>query len=904
MALSGATPWRLLGAICLAAVVSAGVTAAGSTAPIGSTAGDPTGASGPGVGERPAQGIADESSIAFVQQTFGNVFLANETVRIGVETGAPEVRWTVHDYRGRLVANGTAAVDGDRTLTLPVTDVGHYTVRARTTTAPVRATRTTMAVLPADDFDNDDAFYGMSTQFNAGWDHELMAIMDRAGVATVREDSGWAGIEQSPGEYDFSSSDGYVDPLGDRGFDRLYILAYGNPLHDPNGGEYFTMPYTDAYRRAFANFSRASVRHYDGVDHVEVWNEPNLEGFAAGPAGTDPAAYAALLEATYPAVHAEREDVTVVGGSATGNYSGTAPTTLDRPWWEGLLAAGGARHMDAMAIHLYREEPVGFDEDLAELRALTREHNDGETLPVWVTELGWHTTPTYPGGDREAMQARYLVRSHARLQAAGVERYYWYTLQDTVFDGESSPQTDAGSEQFGLLRRHDNPYGGNTPKPGLVAYAVMTRQLAGEDFVAAESDPVERYTFANGSGRTHVLWSDDRTDVTVHTDDPVTVTSATGDETRLTPRNGEVYLTVSRDPLYVAGDVANVTRGAPVSVTGPVRTDAPEEVTVGVTAGTDSRTVTHRVSEATVTVSAQSGSTATATLDVPPAYRERAAVAVDVVSVDGRPVGRLTAPVGAPTARLGDPAEFAGLTLETFNDSAGWFTEANDVGTRYSQFDVRTRQGRACWESDVDAGRPGLGWYVDVADGHADALGDTVPVTVTYYDAGDGELVAQYDGPAEDATWGGTLELGDTGEWRTHTFELRDAQFADGLGAGHDFRLMLVPDAGDVCLGSIAVGTAAVDPPVAPVDNGSVTPETTATNDGDERRTGNDETSQDSTPASGDGDTAAPDRTPTAGTDSGAASTARNGSGFGYLAWAVGVLVAGGLAALRHRRTG
>ena len=854
------------------------------------------GAPSPAVDGADDRSVADRSerpSLELSQRTLGNIFLANETVRIGVETDAARVHWSVHDYQGRRVGNGTAAVDGERTLTLPVDGVGHYTLRVRTATTgsgaglPAEA-RTTLAVLPADGFDTDDEFFGIAGQFSAGWDLELTSLLDYAGVGSVRDDSGWGLIEEERGEYDFGVSDPYMDALRDRGFERLYILAYGNTLYD-SGGEYETMPYHDDYREAFANFSHAAVEHYDDLDYVEVWNEPNLDTFARGPAGTDPTAYAELLETTYPAVTDARENVTVLGGSATANYSGPGVETLDRSWWERFLAAGGAEHADALAVHLYRADPTGFEADVEELRNMTREHNDGEALPIWVTELGWHTSPYFPGGDREATQLRNLVRSHVRLRAAGVERLHWYTFQDSTWAEESTPQTDAGTRQFGLIRRHDNPKGAHTPKPGLVAYAVMTRHLAGTEFVAAESglpEGVDSYLFENGSKPTRVLWADERTDVTVRAEEPVTVTSAMGGETRLVPRDGAVYLTVGPDPLYLEGSVANVTRGAPVSVEAPVASGAGDDITVGVAAGDESRTATHRIGGESATVTAAAGSTATATVRRPAAYRPRAATVVDVVSVDGAPVARLETPVGVPVAHFGDPSYITGMTVETENEGGSGYSEVNDVGTEFSAFEATARDGRACWETDVSAGSSGSRLAVDVADSHATGLGDTAAVTVSYYEQGSGELVAQYDGPRDSPNWGGTVDLSGPGAWRTHTFELPEPRLSNGLG-GHDLRFVVRGDGADVCIGSIAVGPEAASETALGTDpmalaHGERTP--------DEQET---DTPRDPTPTATAPSDEGPPRDDGSGEGGSAtASASESGHGFGVGVALVGVAIA------------
>ncbi|CCQ33359.1 conserved hypothetical protein [Halorhabdus tiamatea SARL4B] len=757
----------------------------------------------------------DPPTLEIGQTTTGNVFLADEQPRVTVESDAPSVEWTVQDHRGRLIDDGTTPVDGERTLEPSLHEVGHYTLEVETTGEEQSATaRTTLAVLPADGFDNDDPFFGMSTQFNAGWDHELMDVMARAGVTTVREDSGWSRIERAGGAYDFSPADEYMTALQEHGFDRLYILAYGNDRYDPENSGYFTIPYTDAYRRAFANFSAASVDHYADVDVVEVWNEPNLDTFARGPTGTDPGAYAALLAATYPAVHDRDRNVTVLGGAAAANYTGEGVRPFDATWWRGLLEAGGGEYMDAMSIHLYRDEPTGFARDLSELREMTREHNDGDALPIWVTELGWPATPTSPGGEQSADQARHLVQSYARLSAAGVERFYWYTFRDTTLDRGTTPQTAEANALGGLLRAPDNPRGAHTPRPGLVAYATVTRQLSGAEFVENASRPVQQYVFADGGERTRVLWADERTDVTVHTDEPVSVTGMLGDRTRLEPRDGEVYLTVGRDPIYLGGTVSEITAGAPVSVAGPV-TSASEESTITVNADLDGP-VTHRIAGETTTVD---GGT-TGSIPVPSSHRDRAGTAVDVVSVDGAPIARLETPVGAPTARLGEPSELSGLTLETANPGGGWFSEANDVGTAHSAFTATIRDGRQCWRSDITAGRPGNSLHLDIPNGHLDAGADR-QVSVAYYDGTGGEIGLQYDGVENNASWGGSVSLTGTEQWRTHTFDLPSAALRDGLGAGHDIRLVFDGGDGDACVGSITVGSEGAPPLPASADSSS-----------------------------------------------------------------------------------
>ncbi|WP_248517479.1 glycosyl hydrolase [Salinarchaeum laminariae] len=827
----GASIAVVLGVALLAVAVLA-VPAAGVLGSIGASAGavDPATANTSGASS-PAQATL---SVAIGQEARGNIFLTNETPRITLHADG-EIAWRVEDYYGEVVANGTESIDGQTTIDFPLDEVGHYTLRvlpaagtangdgaaadSGLSDAADRPTiaRTSLAVLPADEFDTDDEFYAMSTKFGAGRDHEMMDTLEHIGVGTVRDEHGWHDVEQSPGEYDFSGSDRaeFMAELQQRGFDRLFLLVYANQLYAEEWDGIFTFPSTEAAREGYANYTAAVLEEYPDLEHVEVWNEPNIESFSVGPAGQDPAAYAALLESTYDAVQKTRSDVTVVGGSTTRNYSTSGvPPAIDFGYWEGIFEAGGAEHMDAISVHLYRDEPAAFGSDLDQLRELTREYNDGESMPIWVTELGWATSPHLAGGDGETTQARHLVQSHAHLQQAGVERYYWYTQVDTYYQDDIWQHAD-GSDQFGLLRGGDNPLGENTPKPSYLAYATMTRQLADAEFQSSATQPVQRYRFADGDEQTSVLWTEERTDVTLRTDEPVTISTMTGDEQTLTPVDGEVYLTVGPDPIYVGGGIDEIEAGAPVGLQSSVQSggSAGQLDATFENDGSVDRTLTHEIAGETLSLTAGGGETASGTMAVPDAYGNRAAVAVDTLRIDGEVVGRLEAPVGVPRAQFSEPAVATGMTVETINEGQ-WngFSEVNDVGTDHSAFTATTWKGVACYQTDVDAGAPGHTLYVDLSDDHFSGTDTGAAVTVRYYDDGNGSFGIEYDGGVSEI-----VELDGDDAWETHTFDLSEVNFsaADGgltTHGGHDFRISLQgsligTSEGDLCFESITMGT-------------------------------------------------------------------------------------------------
>ncbi|QJC51491.1 S-layer protein [Paenibacillus albicereus] len=98
-----------------------------------------------------------------------------------------------------------------------------------------------------------------------------------------------------------------------------------------------------------------------------------------------------------------------------------------------------------------------------------------------------------------------------------------------------------------------------------------------------------------------------------------------------------------------------------------------------------------------------------------------------------------------------------------------------------------TLGGKGYWETDRTQGTVYL--YMDVDDEFLyDNQSEEVYVTAEVYDEGTGKLVLQYDSdsaPFKDAP---LLEYGDSGTWKSYSFKLADARFANRTG-GADFRL-------------------------------------------------------------------------------------------------------------------
>ncbi len=165
----------------------------------------------------------------------------------------------------------------------------------------------------------------------------------------------------------------------ENGFQPFLILDYGNPIYDDG-----MAPGSEEALQAFAGYAAHLAGELIGLATCfEVWNEPNTDGFWRP--RQDAKAYAALLQAVYPAVKRANPKATVVGCTLAG---------LDEAFLDGVAKAGGLQYMDAFSVHSYctPASPEGrgiFDE----VRRFSRRVDAlaGRHLPVWITELGWPT---------------------------------------------------------------------------------------------------------------------------------------------------------------------------------------------------------------------------------------------------------------------------------------------------------------------------------------------------------------------------------------------------------------------------------------------------------------------------------------------------------------------------------
>ena len=229
----------------------------------------------------------------------------------------------------------------------------------------------------------------------------------------------------------------------------------------------------------FARFAGALAKRLAGrVAAWEIWNEEDASlWWASGP---DPAAYTALLKATYPAIKAADPSATVVLGGLTGN---------DYEFLSQLYADGAKGSFDAVAVHTDTICDVDSPYEILRNGRTDQRINrwaflgyrtvhevmlaNGDNSPIWMTELGWSTDTQVcnsgawagqkPAGVTPQQQATFLLQAyHCLAQDSYVQVGIWYGLQDIEPFG--SPR---GS--YGLLEPN------LAPKPAYGALAEYDR---------------------------------------------------------------------------------------------------------------------------------------------------------------------------------------------------------------------------------------------------------------------------------------------------------------------------------------------------------------------------------------------------------------------------------------------
>jgi hypothetical protein len=312
------------------------------------------------------------------------------------------------------------------------------------------------------------------------------------GVSWIREDLTWTVAEPHRGVFDWVPFDRLMNAASQARINVLGILDYSAPWasSDPTAEDSEFYPPKDdgdyaAYAAAVAaRYGRGGtfwITHPELVPMpltaVEIWNEPY--GSWYWKPAPNPAAYAAMVRQAAPSIHAVDPEMTVLmsGDLRSWNNANRLHGRQSQPWLARLLAAnpGLVKLVNGLDVHPNPEPrdtgPYGGgstpQQSFARVPLIHQiELAAGVALPIWITEIGWSTSPDTPHAVSNQTQALYLRQAVQRSIGS------WGTYVRKIFlfgwyRSSGLPRDQPGN--FGLLDAN------GTTKPGWRAIIQLLR---------------------------------------------------------------------------------------------------------------------------------------------------------------------------------------------------------------------------------------------------------------------------------------------------------------------------------------------------------------------------------------------------------------------------------------------
>jgi len=378
-----------------------------------------------------------------------------------------------------------------------------------------------------------------------------------AGIKWDRRGIGWKWVEVQPGKFVWEGIDAMVENSYKEGISILPVLSTPPDWERkiPKGYR----PITTGVHAGWGDFPPKNLeswgkyvfetvnRYKNKIKAWEIWNEPwpNCLFFNGGSIKD----YVDLLKVAYEQAHKADPNCIIVG------LGGTEYNHMQQ-----VFKAGGFPYMDVASIHHYQPGPNppesdGYLEGIRKAREVMRKFGDGKEKDLWMTEMGWPTNITAPEildnwpGIPEELQAKYLPRTYVLGLAAGLKKHFWFCFQN----GGTDPKNFEHHQ--GLL------FNDLTPKPSFVAYATLTRMLAGLDYKGKLDlgGSIFGYEFGKGDKFCFVLWSlsDGANIIVPSLPEGIRITEMMGAEVKLAKSEGQYSIPLSDCVIYLASDRGN-----------------------------------------------------------------------------------------------------------------------------------------------------------------------------------------------------------------------------------------------------------------------------------------------------------------------------------------------------------
>jgi len=374
------------------------------------------------------------------------------------------------------------------------------------------------------------------------------------GAKVVRKGIYWENNEPTPGHYDWSQADQWINDMDAKGFKMVIVLVWNNRDYEPTYKRAIT---TQAGRDAFANYAATVVDRYKDKDIIwEIWNEPNLNSFwyqDGNPSNTDQMAdeYTELVKDAVPAMKAADPNCKIAVGSISALW------TKSFDWFErcvdqGILTAD----IDYISVHPYgfRWPELAYRDGYPVIRQML-DSNGGQDIGIINSEVGYSDLWLAERGftDTEDAQAWQFVRQNMVDAMSDIHVSIWYEFSDP-----KNPQKRWGVVNHNLTERKT-----------FLAAQVMTAQLDGYTFreridLGDDLDFAALFENANGDKQL-VVWTTPEKSGPINERRPVDhvvavpvgvpadyeVTDLYGNTTTLTTGSSTLDITLTGAPQYI-----------------------------------------------------------------------------------------------------------------------------------------------------------------------------------------------------------------------------------------------------------------------------------------------------------------------------------------------------------------
>jgi hypothetical protein len=244
-----------------------------------------------------------------------------------------------------------------------------------------------------------------------------LELVREMGASWIVEYFPWQYSEPIKGDYHWTHADMVIGHAQRQGLKVIARIGFVPTWARPAGTE---PSYLDPERYAdLGDFVHAFAARYRGaVDHLIIWNEPNLSmewGFRP----PNPKEYAQMLRAVYGRAKEANPDVRILAGALAPTLGGPDAVS-DLAYLRGMYEAGAASYFDILAVHAYGwrfapDDPPAPDainyRRVELLREIMAEYGDAAT-PVMITEGGWNDHPRWTKAVRPAQRVEYTLRAY------------------------------------------------------------------------------------------------------------------------------------------------------------------------------------------------------------------------------------------------------------------------------------------------------------------------------------------------------------------------------------------------------------------------------------------------------------------------------------------------------------